>query len=129
MTLANETAVSLRNTNRFFIGGEWVEPSSGAMIRVVDSTNEEVFLSVAEAREADMSRAVTAARQAFDRGPWPRMSHHERAGYLRAMAAGLMRAKLRLGAGVAPRVGRALLDGTVRRDGSRRYLRLLRWPG
>ena len=89
MTLANETAVSLRNTNRFFIGGEWVEPSSGAMIRVVDSTNEEVFLSVAEAREADMSRAVTAARQAFDRGPWPRMSHHERAGYLRAMAAGL----------------------------------------
>ncbi len=90
MTLANETAVSLRNTNRFFIGGEWVEPSSGAMIRVVDSTNEEVFLSVAEAREADMSRAVTAARQAFDRGPWPRMSHHERAGYLRAMAAGLM---------------------------------------
>ena len=97
MTLANETAVSLRNTNLFFIGGEWVQPSSGAVIRVVDSTNEEVFLSVAEAREADMSRAVTAARQAFDRGPWPRMSHHERAGYLRAIAAGLRERSADLG--------------------------------
>ena len=126
MTLANETAVSLRNTNLFFIGGEWVQPSSGAVIRVVDSTNEEVFLSVAEAREADMSRAVTAARQAFDRGPWPRMSHHERAGYLGRIAAGLRERSADLGQVWPREVGRAVLDGTVRRDGSRRYLRLLR---
>jgi aldehyde dehydrogenase (NAD+) len=89
MTLSNETAVSLGNPNRFFIGGEWVEPSSASTIQVVDSTNEEVFLAVAEAREADMSRAVSAARKAFDQGPWPRMSHAERAEYLRAIAAGL----------------------------------------
>jgi acyl-CoA reductase-like NAD-dependent aldehyde dehydrogenase len=33
-----------------------------------------------------MDRAVTAAREAFDRGPWPKLSHTERAGYLRAIA-------------------------------------------
>ena len=36
-----------------------------------------------------MARAVDAARQAFDHGTWPRMSHAERAEYLRAMGEGL----------------------------------------
>ncbi len=89
MTLADQRAASLSHPDRFFIGGGWVEPSSDAMIRVIDSANEEVFLSVAEAREPDMSRAVGAARAAFDDGPWPYLSHAERAGYLRAMAAEL----------------------------------------
>lgn len=89
MTLANETAASLRHARRLFIGGAWVEPSSDATIQVTDSTNEEVFLTVAEAKQADMARAVAAAREAFDEGPWPRMSHAERAGYLRAIAQGL----------------------------------------
>jgi acyl-CoA reductase-like NAD-dependent aldehyde dehydrogenase len=89
MTLASPTAASLRHADRFFIGGEWVEPSSDATIRVTDSTNEEILLTVAEAQEADMARAVAAARQAFDEGPWPSMSHAERAGYLRALGKGL----------------------------------------
>src|SRR5580698_1380522 len=33
-----------------------------------------------------MTRAVGAARQAFDEGPWPRLSHEQRAEYLRAIA-------------------------------------------
>ena len=89
MTLTSETVFSLRHPDRFFIGGEWVAPSSDAAIRVVDSTSEEVFLIVAEAIGTDIARAVTAARQAFDEGPWPRLSHAERAGYLRAIGAGL----------------------------------------
>jgi acyl-CoA reductase-like NAD-dependent aldehyde dehydrogenase len=44
---------------------------------------------VAEAQAEDVSRAVGAAREAFDRGPWPRMTHAQRAEYLRAMAKGL----------------------------------------
>jgi aldehyde dehydrogenase (NAD+) len=77
------------NTDRFFIGGEWVEPTSSATIDVIDSATEEVFFSIAEAREADMERAVTAARKAFDEGPWPRMTHAQRAEYLYAIAAGI----------------------------------------
>jgi acyl-CoA reductase-like NAD-dependent aldehyde dehydrogenase len=89
MSLADDIRAPLRNADRFFIGGEWVKPSSGAMIDVIDSATEELFFRVAEAEEADMSRAVAAARQAFDEGPWPRMSHAQRAEYLRAIAAGL----------------------------------------
>ena len=59
------------------------------MIDVVDSGTEELYFRVAEAQAADISRAVEAARAAFDQGPWPRMTHAERAGYLRAIAASL----------------------------------------
>jgi aldehyde dehydrogenase (NAD+) len=79
--------VPLRHPDRFFIDGSWVEPSSTSVIEVVDSTTEEIAFRVAEAQAADIDRAVTAARRAFDEGPWPRLSHSERAGYLRAFAA------------------------------------------
>jgi acyl-CoA reductase-like NAD-dependent aldehyde dehydrogenase len=72
----------IRNPDRLFIGGEWVEPSSRARIDVRDSASEEIFLSVAEAQAEDVDRAVAAAREAFDRGPWPRLSHAERAAWL-----------------------------------------------
>jgi aldehyde dehydrogenase (NAD+) len=85
----NDTAGSLRHPDRFFIGGEWVAPSSDATIEVTDSTDEAVFLTVAEARAADVARAVAAARDAFDDGSWPMMDHAERASYLRAIGAGL----------------------------------------
>jgi len=32
-----------------------------------------------------MDRAITAAKHAFDNGPWPRLTHAERATYLRAL--------------------------------------------
>ena len=68
----------MRHADRFFIGGEWVEPSSGSVIDVINSGTEQLLFSVAEAQEADMVRAVGAARQAFDEGPWPRLSHAQR---------------------------------------------------
>src|SRR5580693_866385 len=85
MSLASETSVPIRHADRFFIGGQWVTPSSQATIKVIDSGTEEVFFTVAEAQAADISRAVAAAREAFDTGPWPRLSHAERAAYLRAI--------------------------------------------
>jgi acyl-CoA reductase-like NAD-dependent aldehyde dehydrogenase len=86
MTLASETKAPLRHPDRFFIGGEWVEPSSASKIDVIDSDSEQLYFSVAEAQAPDMDRAITAAREAFDRGPWPKLSHQERAGYLREFA-------------------------------------------
>jgi aldehyde dehydrogenase (NAD+) len=89
MTTAAPHSVSLHTVDRLFIGGEWVEPSTLASIDVIDPTTEQVLFRVAEARENDIDRAVAAARQAFDHGPWPRMRHAERAEVLRRMAAGL----------------------------------------
>jgi aldehyde dehydrogenase (NAD+) len=91
MSLTEQPAVQLRHLDRFFIGGEWVAPSSDSTITVTDSATEESFFTVAEAQAADIDRAVSAAKEAFDLGPWPRMSHTERAGYLRAIATALRR--------------------------------------
>ena len=76
----------LRNPGSFFIGGDWVKPASDSTIDVFTPSTEELFARVAEAQAADIDRAVAAARDAFDKGPWPRMSHVERARYLRNIA-------------------------------------------
>ena len=89
MSVTDEAATPLLHSDRFFIGGEWVEPSSDATIRVTDSATEELFFSVPEALAPDMSRAATAARKAFDSGPWPSLTHAQRAEYLRAIGAGV----------------------------------------
>ncbi len=85
-------SVKIRHPEKLFIGGKWVTPSSDGLIAVVNPATEQVIAKVAEAREADMDKAVAAAREAFDNGPWPRLSHAERAGYLTRMAA-LLRAR------------------------------------
>lgn len=104
----------LRHPDRFFLGGEWVEPSSRARIDVHDSATEEVFLSVAEAQVEDVDRAVAAARTAFDDGPWPRLAHAERAEWLGRIAD--MEDEVRAARGdVDPRVRRAARDGEARR--------------
>jgi len=81
------TSMPLLRSDSFYIGGEWVAPSSSSVIEVIDSTTGELMMAVAEAQAADMDRAIGAAREAFDNGPWPRLTHAERADYLRAIAA------------------------------------------
>ncbi len=76
----------LAHPNSFYIGGQWTPPSGSGRIVVTHSATEAHFLSVPEAQEADMDAAVAAARAAFDTGPWPRMTPHERAFYMRALA-------------------------------------------
>jgi betaine-aldehyde dehydrogenase len=74
-----ETAMELKTYRKLFIGGEWVDPATSATIEVVSPHTEAVIGRVPEAREADVDRAVAAARSAFDDGPWPRMAPGERA--------------------------------------------------
>ena len=44
MSAARATTAPVRHADRFFIGGEWVEPSSDATIDVIDSGTEERLL-------------------------------------------------------------------------------------
>lgn len=78
--------VPLEFPGKLFIGGHWVEPSSNDVIDVIAPATGELYMQVANANEGDVNRAVAAAREAFDHGPWPRMSHKERAGYMNALA-------------------------------------------
>jgi aldehyde dehydrogenase (NAD+) len=68
---AISTTAPLKHPARFFIDGEWAAPSSVSTIDVINCATEELFVSVAEAHEADVNRAVAAAKAAFDCGPWP----------------------------------------------------------
>ena len=83
------TGAPISHADKFFIGGAWIPPSSDSVFEVNDSDTEEVFYRAAEAQAPDMERAVGAARAAFDEGPWPQLSHAERATYLRALGQGL----------------------------------------
>src|SRR6478735_3977554 len=67
---------------RLHIGGEWVDAVDGAEFDSVNPATGEVFATVAEAKAADVDRAVAAARTAFDDGPWSRMKPRERAAAL-----------------------------------------------
>src|ERR1700678_2360733 len=91
MSLASQQSAPIRHSDRFYIGGQWVAPSSDATINVIDSDTEQVYFTVPEAQAADISRAVEAARDAFDHGPWARLTHEQRAEYLRAIGAELAR--------------------------------------
>jgi aldehyde dehydrogenase (NAD+) len=73
----------------FFIGGEWVEPAGTGTLPVISPATEEVIATVPDATVADVDRAVSAARDAFDRGPWPRMTPAERADVMAAMSLAL----------------------------------------
>ncbi len=72
-----------------FVGGRWIEPSTTATIDVVSPSTEEVVARVPAPTEADVDRAVTAARGAVDAGPWRDTAPKERARVLRAIAEGL----------------------------------------
>ena len=72
----------MKSYDRLFIGGEWVEPSSSAVFEVHSPTTGELVGRTPEAQQADIDRAVAAAREAVDHGPWPRMTPSERGAVL-----------------------------------------------
>ncbi len=77
--------VTIAHPEHLYIGGKWVPAHSGRLIEIVSPDSEQVVARVAEADEADMDSAVAAARDAFDRGPWPRLSKAERLAAFRRM--------------------------------------------
>ncbi|MFB1297962.1 aldehyde dehydrogenase [Mycobacterium sp. pW049] len=72
--------------DELFIGGIWQTPSSEERIDVISPHTEATVASVAAAAPADVDRAVTAAREAFDNGPWPRTDPAERIATVRRLA-------------------------------------------
>ncbi|MGV0836906.1 aldehyde dehydrogenase family protein [Mycolicibacterium thermoresistibile] len=83
-------------TRGLFIDGAWSDGTGDAAVTVVNPATEEVIAEVPEATPADIDTAVTAARRAFDDGPWPRMKPAERGRILAAMAEELNRRRAEL---------------------------------
>lgn len=70
---------------KMFIGGQWVEALSGARFETRDPATGALLASVPAGGKADIDRAVSAARAAFE-GPWSRFKPAERQALLLKIA-------------------------------------------
>jgi aldehyde dehydrogenase (NAD+) len=77
--------ITIREKYGLFINGEFTEPSSGKYFDTINPATEKKLASIAEANEKDVDRAVTAARNAFEKY-WSRMQPKERGKYMYRVA-------------------------------------------
>ena len=116
-------------TYQMFINGEWVASKTNKTFPVYDPSTEEIIAQVPDANAEDVNRAVTAARAAFDEGPWATSTAQERGRIL-----------FRLAEKNSPEFARASRTGMsqyrqadrrsrIRHQRSRDLLRILRRPG
>jgi aldehyde dehydrogenase (NAD+) len=73
--------VDIKPSYGLFVGGEFVEPTDGGVIKSVNPASEEVLAEVAEAGPNDVDRAVQAARSAYE-NVWSGLPGRDRAKYL-----------------------------------------------
>jgi aldehyde dehydrogenase (NAD+) len=72
--------------NKLLINNRWVESESGETFGTVNPSTGEEICRVAAANEADVDKAVRAAREAFERGPWRKAHASERGQLLHRLA-------------------------------------------
>jgi aminomuconate-semialdehyde/2-hydroxymuconate-6-semialdehyde dehydrogenase len=73
-------------TVEHLIGAGWTASTDGATFDSFDPHDGTHLATVAAGGAAEAQAAVTAARRAFDHGPWPRMTAEERRRLLNAFA-------------------------------------------
>jgi len=96
--------------SRLFIGGSYVESSAAVRFADIEPATERVIAELPDASAEDVDRAVAAAREAADKGPWPRMSADERAAILNRLADGIERRAKDLGTLEARDVGKPVAE-------------------
>jgi aldehyde dehydrogenase (NAD+) len=74
------------NYDHLYIDGRWTPAEAGGTIEGIDPATEEIIGEVPEGTPKDATRAIEAARRAFDEGPWPWMKPRARGIVLKRMA-------------------------------------------
>lgn len=69
-----------------FIAGVWQAPQAARYRDVINPATEDVLAQVAVAGPVDAQQAISAARVAFDSGPWPTMAVTDRAQLMQRIA-------------------------------------------
>jgi acyl-CoA reductase-like NAD-dependent aldehyde dehydrogenase len=75
--------------DQLLIASGWAEPATKERLEIRSPANGEAVGSAPHAAPRDVDLAVTAARRAFDKGPWPRLSMAERIAALEPVCARL----------------------------------------
>jgi betaine-aldehyde dehydrogenase len=93
-----------------YIDGAWTSPTSGATNEIVNPSDATVVATVDVADDADVQRAIAAARRAFDTTDWPWLPAGERAAILFRTADLLERDKDRIARAETLNTGKALRE-------------------
>jgi aldehyde dehydrogenase (NAD+) len=91
--------------DHLFIGGTWVSPAGRDTLDVISPHTQEPIGRAPAGAPADIDRAVSAARAAFDDGPWPRLEPTARAAAVARVAELLARRSDELGALITAEMG------------------------
>jgi aldehyde dehydrogenase (NAD+) len=81
--------MKLPQTN-LYIGGKWLEPTSGKKFQTTNPATEEVITEIALAGQNDVDQAVQEARKAVEEGPWSKLSATDRGKLLHKIGDALM---------------------------------------
>src|ERR671933_270963 len=100
-------AVATEREYGLFIGGELVEPAAGEVRELREPATGEVLARAAMAGEADVDRAVDAARAALD-GAWGKTPGTERSRLLHALADAIQANRKELAELESRNVGKAI---------------------
>lgn len=71
---------------KMYIDGEWTDSVSGKILSIINPANQIQIARVADGNFKDAQKAIRAARQAFDRGPWPNLPGSQRGELLFGLA-------------------------------------------
>ncbi|WP_256788910.1 aldehyde dehydrogenase family protein [Frankia sp. AvcI1] len=92
---------------QLYVGGRWVDSDSTETLTAINPATEQPLGVVPQASAEDVTRAIMAAREAFDDGPWPGMKPSERSRVLMRMAEVMRRRQAELVDLDVAEVGRA----------------------
>ncbi|HEX2102937.1 MAG TPA: aldehyde dehydrogenase [Solirubrobacteraceae bacterium] len=84
--MTEQAARTEREAGHMLVGGELVESASGERLDILNPATGEVITTTPAGDEADVDRAVAAARRAFEDGPWRTLNRMTRATILNRFA-------------------------------------------
>ena len=99
----------MRNYTQFYIDGQWVDPAIAKTVEVINPATEAVSGTISLGSEADVDKAVAAARRAFV--SWSQSSVRERLDLLLAIQAEYAARMQELGEAVTEEMGAPLSLG------------------
>ena len=76
--VSSTVAAWLSKPKHNLISGKWVSAVSGKTFEVFNPADASIIARVPDSEKEDINRAVSAARRAFESGPWRRMTPSER---------------------------------------------------
>ncbi len=105
--------VPFTNLDGLYIGGSWARPAKGGRQAVINPATGETIGNAPVGGKAEAEAAISAAREAFDHGPWPRMSMAERIEVMKRFRAGLVSRGEKIKALLTAEVGVTYLLGNA----------------